>query len=135
MASIQYSSDGSTFNNITSGGFPYGCYTIASINTANAQTIITGSNLIVNNLPAIPYAGYGTVTSAGPTTIILPITYSNIPSVVVGHYNTGGTYYPTIVYLSSITTSNFSVNARVYDSTWDAPATNVQFTWIATAVQ
>jgi hypothetical protein len=139
LASIQYSiDDGINFTNITSGGFSAGCYTIAyntvTVPATTAQTLITSSNLIVNNLPAIPYAGYGTVTSSGPILVTLPYTYSNLPSIVVGHYNTGS-YRPTVVYLSSITTSNFTVNASVYNSaslTWGTPST-VQFTWIATA--
>ena len=82
---------------------------------------------------AIPYSGYGTVTPNGPTIITLPYTYANLPSVVVGHYNTGS-YFPTIVYISSVTTSNFSVAAQVYNnSAWINPQTNVTFTWIATA--
>jgi hypothetical protein len=137
LANIIYSTDGAYFEVASSGGFT-SAYAISYKNlvgpTTVSRTIITSSNLIVNNAPAVPYAGFGTVTSAGPVSITLPYTYSNIPSVVVGHYNAGASYLPTIVYVSSITSSNFSVNARVYNSTWGAPATNVQFTWIATAV-
>jgi trimeric autotransporter adhesin len=136
LDTIKYSSDGVTYNNITSGGFTIAGYTIAysavTVSGTNIQTLITPSNLLVNSLPAVPYSGYGSVSSA-TTTVSLPYTYPVPPSVVVAHYNTGP-YSPTIVYLSSITTSNFSVDAKVYNnSSWSVPPTNVQFTWIATA--
>jgi hypothetical protein len=135
--SILRSADGINFTNLASGGLR-SAYSISYrnlvISAASTLTTITSSNLIVNNLPATPYAGYGTVTSAGPALITLPYRYPTLPSVVVANYNIGS-YSPTLVYLSSITTSNFAVDASVYSGGfWGKNSESVQFTWIVTAV-
>ena len=122
LQSIQYSADGETFTDASSGGFT-SAYAISYQNLVNppivSQTTITSSNLIVNNLPVIPYAGFGTVTSTGPKRITLPYAYSNIPIVnltVLNNYSpTGltGSVFPQFVFLSSVTTTDFTVGSYI----------------------
>jgi hypothetical protein len=123
--SIQRSTDGINFTNSVSGGLTssltvsYRNLVTSAVSTA---TTITPSNLIVNNLPAVPYAGFGTVTGSGPALITLPYTYPNIPIVsltVLNNYNPAsvtGSVFPQLLFISSATTTNFTVGAYVWNT-------------------